>query len=247
MAGIAKPKPIEVFEDNIAGAERLIALTRALENTRKYRMRRERREALGVALDLPKKDWDALDWVESPDVFVILKPGGTFERSYFTEPELRPLLRQAVVAIAAAVESYVAEKASSYISEAFASPPDRLRQLAISLGDVLDIEEKYERRRWGYREVVQGWIQAEASPAPSKVGIVFSTVGKGSVLKKVDTKRGVSPGTTEGQLKKLADRRNRIAHTGDRVGRKHATLSISEVEEHHANARSIVEALEKVL
>jgi hypothetical protein len=149
MAGKAKPTPIDVFEDNISGAARLIGLTKALENTRKYRMRKERREALGIALDLPKKDWDKLDWVESPDVFVILRPGGAFDRSDFTEPELRPLLRQAIVAIAAAVESYVAEKACCYIGDALDGMPDRLRQVPISIGEVIEIEERYQRRRWG--------------------------------------------------------------------------------------------------
>lgn len=247
MAGVAKPTPIEVFEDNIAGAARLIALTKALENTRKYRMRKERREALGVALDLPRKDWDKLDWVESPDVFVILKPDGTFDRSDFTEPELRPLLRQAIVAIAAAVESYVAEKACCYIGDALDGMPERLKQVPLSLGAVIEIEERYERRRWGYREVVVDYLLAEASPNPSKIGIVFSTVGKKAFWGSVDSKRSVPKGTSERQLEALAKRRNRIAHTGDRVGYGRATLAVEDVERHFDNAKEIVEALEAVL
>lgn len=41
-------------------------------------------------------------------------------RSHFTEIELRQLLRQAVVAAAAAVESYVAEKAKTCVADALA-------------------------------------------------------------------------------------------------------------------------------
>jgi hypothetical protein len=247
MAGVAKPTPIEVFEDNMAGAARLIGLTKALENTRKYKMRKERREALGVALDVPKKEWDELDWVESPDVFVILKPGGEFDRSDFTERALRPLLRQAIVAIAAAVESYVAEKACCYIGEALDGLPERLKQVPLSLGEVIEIEERYERRRWGYREVVEDYLVAEASPSPAKIGIVFSTVGKKGFWGSVDAERGVAKRTSERQLEELAQRRNRIAHTGDRVGYRRATLAVEEVETYFANAKGIVEAMETVL
>jgi hypothetical protein len=247
VAGVKQPKPIEVFEANIADAERLIALTQALLNTRSYRMRRELRESVGQALRLPQRDWDDLDCVESGEVFVVLKGSGFVRREHFDEQELRPLLRQAIVAIAAAVESYVAEKACSCISDAWDRQPDRLRQLAVSLGDVIDIEAKYQRRKWGYRELVERHLEREASSDPNKIGIVFSTVGKKGFWGKLDAERGVAKGKSHKQLDALAARRNKIAHTGDRVGSKRATLSISEVEEHHSNAKSIVEALERVL
>jgi hypothetical protein len=247
MAGVKQPTAIEVFEANIADAARLIGLTRALLNTRTYRMRRELREAVGGALGVRKADWDDLDCVESGEVFVVLKKGGAVAREHFTEPELRPLLRQAIVAIAAAVESYVAERACACISEAWASPPKRLREMALSLGDVIDIEGKYTRRFWGYRDLVERYLEGEASAHPDKIGVVFSTVGKSGFWGKVDGRRGVGKGTSHKQLAALAERRNKIAHTGDRVGSKRATLSIDEVEEHYVNAKAIVEAFEAVL
>ncbi len=247
MAGIRKPKPIEVFEDNIAGAERLIALTHALRNGRSRRMRRELREAVGPVVGLAKRNWDELDCVESDDLFIVLKPAGRFARPDFTEVELRPLLRQAVVAIAAAVESYVAEKACSYIGGALDDPPQRLRELSTSLGDIMDIEERYKRRRWGYRDLAEAYVIKEASASPVKIGIVFATVGKRNFWRDVDKRRGVAEGASEAELEELCKRRNRIAHTGDRVGRKRATLGTDEVENHYANAKSIVEAMEAVL
>ena len=144
MARPTKLKPIDVFEDNIGDADRLIGLTRALANTRKRRMRAERRRSFGEVLRIPARDQDRLDCVESDDVFVVLKPNGAIERQDLTESELRPLLRQAVVAISAAVESYVAEKACSYIGSAMKDPSKRLRELSMSLGDVLDVEGKIQ-------------------------------------------------------------------------------------------------------
>lgn len=247
MAGTAKPTALAVFEDNMAGAAQLIGLTSALLNTRPYRMRKERREAVGVALDVAKRDWDKLDWVESPDAYVILKPGGSYTREAFTELQLRPLLRQAVVAVGAAVESYAAEKAVSLLSEAMDAPPERLRGLAMSFGDVFDIEASYTRRRWGYRELVKEYLAAEASCSPDKIGVIFSTVGKRGIWKAVDAKRGVGKGTSECQLRELAKRRNRIAHSGDRVGHGHAALALEEVEAFFTNAKEIVEALDATL
>ncbi len=247
MAGKRQPKPIEVFEANIADAERLLAFARALTNGRKYGMRRQLRESVGASLRVPKNKWDALDCVESSDVFVVLKPGGAVRRSHFTEAELRPLLRQAVVAAAAAVESYVVEKAATYAASALAAPPERLKEVAITLVDVMEIENRYKRRAWGYRAALEAHLSREASADPGKIGKVFSTVGQKGFWPKVDSRRGVSKGASEAQLKALADRRNKIAHTGDRTPTGRSQLALTDAEMHVANARSIIEAMEAVL
>lgn len=83
--------PLEVFEDNVADAQQLIALAAALANTRVRRMRRELRASVGEALGMTRRDQDALDCVESEDIFVVLKPGGRFTRGQLTEAEFRPL------------------------------------------------------------------------------------------------------------------------------------------------------------
>ena len=44
-------------------------------------------------------------------------------------------------------------------------------------------------------------------------------------------------------LKELSDRRNRVAHTRDRVGHDHATLDIAEVEAFYANALALAGAV----
>jgi hypothetical protein len=210
-------------------------------------MRRELRETIGTALGVARRDWDALDCVESDDVFVLLKPGGSVRRSHFDEQELRPLLRQAVVAIATAFEAYVAEKARSFISEAWTTLPERMKSVQIELGEVLAIEEKYTRTKWGYRELLETYLDREASPDPAKVGIVFSTVGKKDVLKSVDAHRGLTRGSTATQLTALYERRNLVAHTGDRKGHGRAVLSLAEVEKFRDQAREIVVAMEAVL
>jgi len=154
-----------------------------------------------------------------------------------------------VVAVAAAVESYVSEKACCYISEALdgEETPRRLLDIPVTFEKLRWIEDTYERRRWGQRRILKDHLENAASVDPGKIGTVFATVGKRSIWKPVDRKRGLDSGTSERQLGELALRRNLIAHTGDRKGTGKAPLSVGEVEEWLSHARSIVQALEATL
>jgi len=239
-----------VFEENLDDAHRLIELAHALENSRRpYRMRKERRAKVGAALGYAKRDAKELDWIESDHVHVIFKPGGTLDRTRFTGDALRPLLRQAVVAIAAAVESYVSRRACDFISDALrADPlPKRLDGMSVSFGEVIANDRERKRQVWGFRAILTAHIEREASASPSKIGEVFSTVGVADLWKSIDKQRCCRAGTSVKQLGKLARRRNRIAHNGDWVGRGRAQLTPSQVESFFATAREIVEAMDRVL
>lgn len=247
MARTPKPTPIDVFETNIGDAERLLSLSRALNNQRVRGMRRELREAFGGAMRVPKRDQEGLDCVESDDLFVILKPKGSLTRDDFTEQELRPLLRQAIVSVAAAVESYVAEKASCYIGDALNTGSTRVRGVNVTLGDVFDIEQTLTRRRFGWRRILQEKIERDASAAPGKIDSVFNLVGKPVRWADIDKRRKVSAGRSRSQMEELAQRRNRIAHTGDRVGSGQAAISTRDAQTHLENAKAIIESLETIL
>jgi hypothetical protein len=75
MAGRSKPSARQAFNDNIADAEQLVLLAEALRNKRTYRMRLEKRERLGDALDVAKKHWDQLDCIESEDLYAMCTRG----------------------------------------------------------------------------------------------------------------------------------------------------------------------------
>ena len=249
VAARNKQSPIAIFESNMADADQLLALTSALSNQRKRKMRRELRESVGSTLGIRKRDWDDLDCVESQQAFLILKPSGGLKRDGFDEDALRPLLRQAVVAIAAAVETYVADQACSMIGRALCLDPipKRLREVSVPMGDVLTIDRQYTRRGWGYRGVLADHFRQEASASPSKIGMVFSTVGVEKLWPSVDKARGVKKGLSCEQMEELAERRNRIAHSADWVGRGRAVLSPPDVGRFSTNAREIVEAIDSVL
>lgn len=248
MTGQPKRSARDAFEDNLADAEKLVSVVRAFENRRSYRMRQERRDRVGEALDVRRAKRDDLDWIVGDDLVVIFMPGSQFSREDFAEVELRPLLRQALVAACAAVETFASDRAKERLSGTLKmSPlPTRLAELAMTVSDWQTIEARYERRVWGLREIVESEFDKMASPAPSGIGKLMGAVGVKGIWASVDSHRKCAKGESERSLTRIVERRNKIAHTGDRSGRGRAEITLQEVEADLACVRSIVDALDAV-
>ena len=242
----AKARPYEAFGDNIADAEALLRYTLAFKNQRKRQMRKELRDRVGDALKVPMKQRRELDCLESDDLFVVFTPGGNLGRDDFND--LRPLLRQSLVAACAALETYVADKAMEFVGSALAADklPPRMRDIPLTVGHWAEIEEKYERRVWGIRPVIDEYIREASSTAPNRIGQVLSTVGVQDWAKQVDKARKVTSGTTVKELDAITERRNRIAHSADRQGRGRSSLEPEEIERHIQTIKSVVEAIESL-
>lgn len=153
----------------------------------------------------PKKRHADLDCIESVDIFAVFPPGSAITRDSFSEKALRPLLRQAVVAACAAVETFVADRVMERFTQALdgENPPERLLALPMTVGDWLAIET-YERRRWGLRKVVEAEVRRRvASASPGQIGIAFSLVGEKDLWSRVDAHRGVKKGIGRGPGKNL--------------------------------------------
>lgn len=241
-----KASPIEAFEDNMVDADHLVTLAEVLTNQRARRMRVELRERVGAALRVRQADRDSLDCLRSADVFVTFLPGSRLGREDFLDQ--RPLLRQAIVAGCAATETYLADKVmtriGSLVTSADAATP-RMRGLPMEVADWLHIEDRYQRRRRGLRErVIRPYVRQQASTAPSKVGALLSLVGIESWARQLDRARGVKAGSTVAFLDRVTERRNRIAHEGDRQGYGRARLSAAEVRDDLVNLRSVVGGIE---
>jgi len=248
MSGKRKPSAREAFDDNIADAEYLVSLARALLNRRSRRMRRELRERLGEALDLPKRSWAELDCIESEDLFAVLPAGSRLTREHFQEAALGPLLRQALVAACAALETFVGDRVMERLRGALDEEerPGRLLALPMTVGDWLYIDETYQRRRWGLREIVEIEVRQIASPDPAQIGKALGIVGEKSIWRRIDAERRVRKGSSEASLRRIYERRNRIAHQGDRDGRGRANIMIDEVDGDLVELKSIVAALDGV-
>lgn len=248
MAGKAKPSAREAFDYNIEDAETLVLFADALRNRRVRRMRLEKRERLGEALGVARRDRDHLDCIDSEDLFAVFPPGSRLDREAFEERSLRPLLRQALVAGCAALETFSADRVMELYRAALDADerPRRLLELPMTVGDWLWIDESYERKRWGLREVVELEIRFRASPAPAQIGQLFAIVGQKGLWKRVDKQRKVETGDTEETLERINERRNRIAHTGDRVGRGRATISTDEVSADLGCIVDVVDAIHAV-
>jgi hypothetical protein len=187
---------------------------------------------------------------EIQDIFAVFPPGSRLTRDAFGETALRPLLRQALVAACAAVETFVGDRVMERLSDALAAypRPPRLLQLPMTVGDWLEIDETYERPGWGLRHVIHDEVRRRvASPAPSQIGLAFSLIGETKVWKRVDDERRVASGTSSDALERIYRRRNVIAHQGDRKGHGRATISADEVDADIACIVSIVDALDRVV
>lgn len=244
MAG--KQTALEAFELNMADATLLVNLAQALTNRRSNRLRKEPREAIGSALKIARGKHDEIDCVESEDFFVVLKPGARLTRDGLGD--MRPLLRQALVAGCAAVETYVGDRIMELIGPVLRNKqkPDRLLDIRMSVRDWYSINDRYERPVWGVREVVEREIRLAASPAPAQVGMAFSVVGEQGLLNRVDSQLHQRRGTAADVLTTVYERRNRIAHQGDRVGRGRARITIEEVRDDLGKVKRIVEAIDAI-
>lgn len=246
MAGKRKLTPREAFDTNMLDAELMVRVARALHNRRNRRIRAELRERVGTALRIQKKKWPDIECVESDDLFVVFKPSAA------TRPDdvadLRPLLRQAIVAACAAAETFVADRVDQKLGKALMSrdKPARLLDVNLKVEDWFKIE-RYQRRLRGLSEHLKGHVRREvASASPSQIGIAFSLVGEKDLWKRVDQTRGVKRGSSEEALQRLYARRNRIAHQGDRVGRGRSHIEVSDVEADLVCLVEIIDALDRV-
>lgn len=249
MPGKPKPKPLQAFEDNMADAHHLVKLAEGLTNTRGRTMRKELQKRVGDALRVGVRQRHKLDCLESQDVFLTFLPNSRLQRQDFTDH--RPLLRQALVAACAATETYLGDKVMDNIGPLLASSATmtgRLRKIPLTLQDWRYIEDQYERRRSGVRHrIIEPYVREQASTAPSQVGVMLSMLGVEEWAKKLDSQRGANKGSTEEMLRRITDRRNKIAHQGDRSGRGRAPLEIGDVKADLTALESVVAAIEQTV
>ena len=233
--------------DNIEDAEALLSYAQAFQNRRVRSMRSELRSRIGEALKVAVTRQKELDCLESDDLFVVFKPDSRLGRDGFVD--LRPLLRQALVAASTALETYVADKAMEFVGPALSANkmPPRLSNISLTVGHWAEIEENYERRRWGVRAIVEEYIRETSSTAPNQIGIVLSTIGVSNWAGKIDNVRRVTGGTTVNDLDAITERRNLIAHTADRKGRGRSSVEHDDVQRQIKVIKDVVDALEKVL
>lgn len=235
------------FQENLNDAEKLVLYAKVFENKRQRKLRLELRERLGEALNRPKKSRDGLDCIENDIVYLIFHDGNQVGPRDFQDP--RPLLRQAIVAACAALETYLADKVMECIPQVMGMNelPKRLGDVPLTVGHWSKIESQYKRRTWGVRPIIEEAVKEQASTSPSRMGQVLGMIGIDKWSRKLDEDRKVPKGTSEKQLKVLTDRRNQIAHAADRVGSGRATLTTDETTEYLEQVKSIAESLEKVI
>lgn len=247
MAGVQKLKSREAFDLNMNDAETLVSIVNLLDNDRSNRMRAELRSRVGIALKVPKRVHEQLDCIENEQVFITFLPGNAGLKSQLLPERLRPLLRQAIVAGCAAVETYVSDRTMELLGPVLRSPekPPRLLELTMTVQQYLKVQS-YQRKNWGLRDLIEDQVAIKASANPSSIGQLMSMVGIMKFWAAVDTERKASKGSSEKDLDVIRRRRDKIAHTGDRQGRGRAMITIDEVEKDLKTLVDIVDAIDRV-
>lgn len=247
MSRSKKQKPLDAFFDSMDDADALIIFAKTFQNQRTKSMRKELRDRLGEALRVPARDRKAMDCIENGHVFLVFRDYNKLGRERFSD--LRPLLRQSVVAGCAALETYLADKIMENIGSALSAEkvPRRLSEIPLTVGHWMYIQSNYSRTIWGVRSIIEESVREQAGTAPNKVGALLSMVGVSDWPKKVDAERKVKRGMSEEDLKTLTERRNRIAHSADRVGQGRAHLDIDEAESYLVSIRQIAAAIDTVV
>ena len=143
----------------------------------------------------------------------------------------------------------MADKAMEFVGPTLKSDelPARMKSISLTVGHWVEIEEKYKRRGWGIRSVVDEYIRETSSTAPNNIGIVLSTIGVKRWSRRVDNARNVEQGTTVSELDTITKRRNLIAHSADRKGRGRTSTNPQEVERQLTIIEEVVDAIEEVL
>lgn len=242
-----KPGSLEAFEETLSDAEALVDYAAVFQNGRSRRIRAELRTRLAQALRIAKSDCDGIDGIESPDVFVVLKPGSRITREYFTAEALVPLLRQVFVICCAAIETYIADRTMELLRGRLRSEiAPELASLELSVGEVIRIEKRYKRRLTGLRQAIDNRIREQASPAPDRIAYVLKMAGVKNLWREVDKKRGLPPNESSRQLQAIVNRRNRIAHCGDRVGRGRGHVTVGQARLALQQVRDIVETIHSI-
>lgn len=249
MPRTQKPHRLEVFQANMSDADLLLRLADGTRNHRPRRARTEMRARVGAALRIPARRQAEIDCVESEDLFIVLKPDTRLQRADFED--LRPLLRQALVAGCAATETFMNDLVMDHIGEVLRNKAPlsaRLQDLPMTVGQWREIESRYTRRGRGLREIVlKDFIAQYAGTSPTKVGGLMSLLGIDRWSRKMDTHRKSPKGSTEQFLFDVTRRRDRIAHSGDRVGQGRAHITAAEVRTALDGLNSVVAAAESVV
>jgi hypothetical protein len=247
-----KPTPMEAFDLNMSDAIWMIELAEALDNQRPKGVYSNTRESLGTALRMTKSERDGFEVTESADFFVIIKPGSAMSRDSLQDRTA--LLRHAIVAACAATETFFADLIVDLVRPQLhahrtrhTTLPRKLRDVTLTVGDAVDLDHRYKSRRGLTEQVVGPYIRDKASVHPDSLGPLLQLAGHSDALKRIDRELQHEKGWSYQRMSEIAQRRNRIAHTGDRQGRGRKHLSAEEARSITDDLTAIVRAAEALL
>lgn len=208
---------LDDFKASIFDAERMLALAAGLSDIRVQRMRADAKQTLGAALHVPSEQRPHLERAEGKGAWIIIKPGAELRRGMFGAEALKPLIRQSVVVIGAAVEVYVAERVNGAWEAMLATSTVPATARARLARDV----------------------QLRASTDPGKMRDAFVRIGITVDLTRIQADDGAKASYVLGELRTM---RNAIAH-----GATARSPDLPRVRTLLGQVRDVIERLDSVV
>ena len=242
-----KPTPREAFAANMEDALRLVTLSDLLTNIRTRRPRAEFRAKVGAALGIPRRDWDAIECIESQDLWVIISPHSEANGEDLGYHD--PMLRQAIVAGAAAFETFLADRVVAEIRRKISAReqlPAGLDRVRMDVGQWRRVGSHGRPNEAITSYVLEPHIRMQASCGPDKDKELLKLAGASDPLSELDRLCGRPTNGTAQHLERVRKRRNAIAHTGDRSGRGRAPITKPVVKRMLSDLTASVDAIDEL-
>ncbi|MBN2465643.1 hypothetical protein JXD38_08510 [candidate division WOR-3 bacterium] len=255
-----KPKPLEAFLHNYAEVEKLLHLYDELVSERKHKLHAERRAALRNTLHLNQSDdIDAAQKFERGwKYYIIVNRSRGGDPALFTATGLSVLLRQAVASAVSCMDGFFHDKYKAVACDRVAAAIGCKGALGIwdaliPFRAVVSLE-RYERKGYWRRVLLEQYVDEQTLQAPSEVARVFKEIGVKSLWNNILQEM---PNPLKAQFKdgallsaavqKITDRRNRIVHDADRSGSRTSPIRPGEVKQWVELVRAVVEAADRAI
>lgn len=242
---------LQTFEKAQGRAKYLVRLAEGLVNTRKYVMRvdwaRNFRKMMHWKTDAN------IDRVDGRDTLVVLRDGATLSVDDFGRSAIADLYRAALVMTVSAMDAYFHAKVLHYAvrQSKKSSPSKSLMNLKIAVSDFVR-GNSMTYRNSALRSAIERHLSFQSLQNPEKIAVALNLIRVEDFWLKVAKELKLDKDNLKKQIKKIVDRRDKIAHQGDVSQSKKTRNKDREIEPKLVRDAltlidSVVEASEKVI
>ena len=239
------------FEKAIARSEYLLRLANGLADHRKRRARGEWKSKFRSLMHWSQTH--SIERVDSKDVVLVTRDGGTLARADFGVEALGDLLRASLVMAVSAMDAYFHAKILRYVvpHSRRAEPSERLLNERIQVRDFIAARRK-KRPNAALRAAVERNLSYQSLQRTERIADALQLIGIAKFWEDVATRLKRTKEDLCDELCGIVRRRNQIAHEGDlsqgkKTRNRDRSISTQFVQRSMALLKAVVEEAETVI